>query len=565
MNLNPFQSVISESKPYSRKSFFSDLLAGLTVAVITIPQGMAYALLAGVDAVYGLYTAFIAMLIYPFFGSARTMIVGPVALISITLFSGISPHAEPGTEEYLQLILLVSLMAGITQVLMSLFKIGDLSKLLAKPVMSGFIAAAGIIVILSQLKYVLGLDLPRSSTVVGMITQVFSHLREIHWLSFGLGVGALVILRLLRLLLKRIPGALVVVLGGTILVYLLQLEVKGVSVVGFIESGYPSFYFGFLKSNHWIELLPTAIAVSLLCFIGSYSIAKNSESKYHKGTPIDSNRELWALGLTKVVGSFFYNFASTGSFSRTAVADEQSAQSGFTSIIAGFIVAVFIIFFGQLLHYVPIPVLSAIVISSVFGLIDFSEMMDLYRIDKRDFWVWVATFLLTLLIGIQNGVFAGIIVSFIFLIAKISRPEYAVMGQISGTTIFRNIARYKNAITDDRILVIRIESDILFVNAEQLYLAIEGEIEERPDCKVLILDLAAVIHVDSSGLEYLEKLNHYLRDNHITLMITGAKGHLRDYFSANGFTEAVGQENFYPNINRAMTTCKAIITTEADE
>lgn len=540
------------SKPYTFRSFLQDLLAGLTIAVVTVPQGMAYSLLTGLDAVYGLYTACIAMLLYPLFGSSRTLIVGPVALIAITIYSGVSQIEMPGSESYLSLVILVTFMSGIIQILMSLFHLGDLSKLLAKPVMSGFISAAGIIVLISQVKYILGIDIPRTDSIPEMVVEIGRHVRETNTLSLVLGLGSLVLIRVLRKIYIRFPGALMTLVGGTLLVFLLQWDVEGVAVVGSIPSGPPHFSYSFLEWKDVTQLFPTAIVISLLCFIGSFSIAQNSEDRKADPRPVNSNRELLALGLVKVIGSFFYNFAATGSFSRTAIGDESSAKTGTASIFAAFVIGVFILFFSQILFYIPVPVLAAIVISSVFGLVDFGSARELYQVDRRDFWVWLATFLLTLLIGIQNGVFAGIILSFIFLISKISRPEYSVLGKIPNSNIYRNTNRFDYAITRKDVLILRVEADILFVNSDQLYDSLVEEIETHPETKTVIMEIAAVNIIDSSGIKMLEKLRLYLLDSQIQLIIVGAKGPIRDLLKENGIYSEIGSDHFYPTIPSAM-------------
>lgn len=554
--LTSFPAFQTNSK-YSYKKFLQDLLAGVTIAVVTVPQGMAYSLLAGLDAIYGLYTACIAMLLYPFFGSSRTLIVGPVALIAITIFSGVSQIENPGSDYYLSLVILVTFMSGIIQILMSLFHLGDLSKLLAKPVMSGFISAAGIIVIISQLKYIFGIEIPRTDSIPEMIIEIFRHLKDSNTPSVILGVGSLIIIRALRLIYKRFPGALITLIGGTILVFLLQWNLEGVSVVGSIPSGPPNFSYSFLDWSNVTKLFPTAIVISLLCFIGSYSIAEKSEEGKVDNHIINSNRELFALGMVKVIGSFFYNFAATGSFSRTAIADESSANSGAASISASLIVGAFILFFSQILFYIPVPVLAAIVISSVLGLIDFGTARELFLLDRRDFWVWLATFLLTLLIGIQNGVFAGIILSFIFLIGKISKPDYSIMGKIPNSNIYRNVERFDYALTREDLLILRIDADILFVNADQILVAITNELSQRPSTEILIIDISGVNNIDGSGLRMLENLRLHVVELNIELFIVGAKGTIRDLLKENGFYQDIGSDHFFPTTPKAMAVIDA--------
>ncbi|MEE9372833.1 MAG: SulP family inorganic anion transporter [Saprospiraceae bacterium] len=388
-------SFIKDLKKYNKKLFTKDLIAGLTVAVILIPQGMAYSMLAGLPPIYGLYAALVPMIIYPFFSSSRELSVGPVALMSIIILGGVSAFAKPGTQEYIDLVLLTALLSGVLQVVFAGLKLGSLSNFLSRPVMSGFISAAGVIIAISQLKYLFSIKLPRRISIVEMISDTVSHLNEVNIISLIMGLLAIFIIVIAKKIHRAIPSALIVVIIGSVVLKALNLAEKGVPIVGDMPKGLPDFYLGFLDAQKIIMLLPTALVISLVCFVGSYSIAKSIAAK-KDNYPITADKELLGLGLAKIVGSFFLAMPSTGSFTRSAINNDAGAETGLSSTIAAIFLALTIAFFGGLFYYLPEPILAAIVITSVFSLIDFKEAKNLFKIDKLDFWVLVITFFFNL-------------------------------------------------------------------------------------------------------------------------------------------------------------------------
>lgn len=531
--------------------FRSDLVAGLTVAVMIIPQGMAYALLAGLPAIYGLYAAFVPLLIYPFFGSSRQLSVGPVALVSIIVLASISEWAPPGSDRFIQLAILTSMVAGIIQVVLSLLKMGFLVNFLSEPVIAGFTAAAALIIALSQFKYLLGIEIARSTTILSLLKHIGANITETHLVTFGIGASALALIFILKKWNPKIPGALIAVILGTIVAYFLHLDTHGVDIVSEVPAGLPSFGTNFISIQDVGMVIPLAFVICLISFIESLAIAKTIAAR-HDNYPIDANKELFGLGMAKIVGSFFQAFPNTGSFTRSAINDEAGANSGLSSIFSGLVIGIILLFLTPLFYYLPKPVLAAVVISAVFGLIKISYVRNLYALNRNDFYVFLVTFLLTLLLGVQDGVFTGIILSLAMVMYESSRPHYAVLGQLPGTPSFRNIERYPDAITFPDKLIIRYDENLYFGNAEHFIKTLNDELAKRPDTRAIILNASAITLIDSTALEKLGHLIDNLHKRNIDLIFTNLRGPTRDLFDKSGITKQIGRDNNYLTIQDAV-------------
>jgi SulP family sulfate permease len=319
-------------KTYSGKFFISDLFAGLTVAIMMVPQGMAYAMLAGLPPIYGLYAGFVPLFIFPFFSSSKHLSIGPVALVSILLLAGLSPLAEPFSNSFISLAILVGLIAGIMQILFAALKLGALVSFLSRPVILGFTAGAAIIICVSQLKSILGLSIPRASHLVIDLQYTFSNLDQANFMTMVIGIGCIVLLLICRKISKYIPAALIAVIVSSVWVYYKDLWSKGVAIVGDIPSGLPAFVVPDFNLQNMVSLLSVSFLVAIISIISSMAISKTISAK-NDNYIINSNKELFALGLSKVVGSFFLAFPATASFARSAINDDLKAKSGISSIV----------------------------------------------------------------------------------------------------------------------------------------------------------------------------------------------------------------------------------------
>lgn len=544
------QTFIKSVKTYNADSFRADFLAGLTVAVMLIPQGMAYALLTGVPAIYGLYTALIPMLIYPLFGTSRHMSVGPVALVSIIVYTGLSKFAAPMSAEFIELAILTSMVAGAIQVLLSIFRMGFLVNFLSHPVISGFTSAAAFIIAVSQLKYLFGIEVEGGSSLVATVYQLVSNISEIHWLTFFIGLGGLMIIMLFKTISKNIPGALIAVVAGTVLVSSMNWGTS-TAILKEVPGGLPSFGFPALSIANIIKVAPLAFVVCLISFIESLAIAKTLAGR-NDNYPISANSELLGLGLAKILGAFFQSIPNSGSFSRSAINEQAGAKTGISSIFGAIFIALALLFFTPLFYYLPKAILAAIVLAAVVGLVDIDGAKSLWKTDRKDFIIMMATFVLTIVLGIQLGVFVGIALSLAFILYKVSRPHYAVLGKLPEMGVYRNVDRFSEAETKQGHLIFRYDDDIFFANAEHFYDSVIKEVGDGAHIDTLILDASPIGGIDSTGVNQLVLLKKALDKKNIQFLISGMKGPVRDVFNRHELEVYFPQENVFINIEAAI-------------
>ena len=545
-------AIIDQLKSYTQAKFRKDALAGLTVAVMLVPQGMAYALLAGLPPIYGLYAGLVPLLIYPIFGSSRHLSVGPVALVSLLVLSGLSQLAEPGSQQFIQLAMLTAFVAGVIQVLLSILRLGFLVNFLSHPVISGFTAAAAFIIGFSQLKYVTGISAGRSNNIASITSDMISNIEEFHLLTFGVGLGSILLILLLKRIKKLLPAALLVVFIGSLLTYLFSFQEVGLQIVKDVPEGLPVLSGFGITWDSVVAVLPLALVICLVSFIESLAIAKTLSAKQNH-YPIDANQELMALGLAKIGGSFFQAFPNTGSFTRSAINEQSGATTGLASIIAATLIGITLLFLTSLFYYLPKAVLAAIILVAIVKLVDIKEIRYLYQNDKRDFVVFIGTFIFTLIMGIQQGVFAGIVISVLFILYKTSRPHFAILGRIPGSNIYKNIERFDDVQIDDDLLIFRLDASLYFGNAEYFYDRLEEEISKKGEkLKAVILDTSSILDVDTTGMQKLKLIISELKSNNVTFYITEAIGPVRDLLNKNRIEEVLGKECQF------MTTQEAI-------
>jgi SulP family sulfate permease len=396
---------------YKKSNLQGDVGAGLTVAVMLIPQSMAYAMLAGLPPVIGLYSSVIPLLIYALFGSSRQLAVGPVAMISILVAAGVSQYAEPGSAQYISLAVLLAGMVGVFQFIMGITRLGFLVNFFSHPVISGFTSAAALIIGFSQLKHLLGFHIERSHHVHMIIYQAATQLDSTHFITLLIGILSIAALLILKKWKPVFPSALIIVLIATVAVSIFDLKNHGVKVVGSIPEGLPVLKLPELNLAMLENMLPIALTIAFVGFMESISVAKALATRYRY--PIDANQELIGLGLANIFGSFFQSYPVTGGFSRSAVNAQAGAKTGLASIITVVVISITLLVLTPLFHNLPISVLAAIIMVAVFGLIDVKEIRHLIRVNRIDLAMLLITFTATLLLGIEPGILTGVIISLI--------------------------------------------------------------------------------------------------------------------------------------------------------
>ncbi|MCB0618959.1 MAG: solute carrier family 26 protein, partial [Saprospiraceae bacterium] len=463
MNLKSYFPAFDWITNYRRDDLKGDLSAGLTVGVMLIPQGMAYAMIAGLPPIYGLYASTIPLLIYALLGTSRQLAVGPVAMVSLLTAAGVGALAEGGTEAYLQMAILLALLVGGIQFLLGVFRLGFLVNFLSHPVISGFTSAAALIIGLSQLKHLLGIPLGRSHHIHEILIEAGQRIGELHWPTFLIGLGGIGLILLVKKVSRAIPGPLLAVVFGILAVWLFGLSGEGVKIVGTVPQGLPSFELPAFSWGTTGALMPIALTIALVSFMESIAVAKAIQAK-HKNYKVIPNQELIALGLANVGGSFFQAYPTTGGFSRTAVNDQAGARTGLAAIISAALILLTLLFLTPLFYYLPQAILASVIMVAVFGLIDIKEAVHLWHANRTDFFMLIVTFLATLSLGIEQGIGVGVVLSLVMVIFRTTRPHIAVLGKVPGTPYYRNIERFEKVEQRPDLLILRFDAQLYFAN-----------------------------------------------------------------------------------------------------
>ncbi len=553
--------------PRYKKSYFSgDLSAGLTVGVMLVPQGMAYAMIAGLPPVFGLYAALIPQVVYTLLGTSRQLAVGPVAMDSLLVASGLGALALSGIEEYIAMALFLSLFMGTIQFILGLFRMGFLVNFLSKPVISGFTSAAAIIIGLSQLKHILGTSIERSNQVHILLKNALLNIDTTHWITVGIGLTAILIIKLSKKINPRIPAALIVVFLGVLIVYFLNLNEQGVKIVGEVPSGLPSPKLPTVDGSRISELFPIALTLALIAFMEAISVAKAIEEK-HSDYEVDPNQELIALGASNIIGAVFQSYPTTGGFSRTAVNDQAGAKTGVAPLISALVVGLTLLFLTPLFYYLPNAVLAAIIMVAVFGLIDLNYPLQLYKNQKDEFILLLVTFFITLGVGIKEGILLGVLSSLILLVYRTSKPHIAVLGRIRNTHYFKNVLRFPDDTeTFKEFLVLRFDAQLYFGNKEYFKKELLKQLEQNgKETQYIILNAEAISYIDSSAVFMLRQLINHLKRQNVRLIIAGSIGPTRDILYKTQLIDDIGKENLFVKTNEAFEHCMELSQKSAIE
>jgi len=552
MNWKQALPVLDWLGSYNTSTFRADLTAGLTVCIMLIPQGMAYALLAGMPPIYGLYGALVPLLIYGLLGTSRQVSIGPVAVSSLLVLAGISQLAEPESKTFIELAILTGLLIGVAQLLLSALRMGFLVTFLSRPVIMGFTSAAAIIIAVSQLKYLFGFPIPRYEHSYETILYALEHLPEIHWLSFAFCTGGIVVMLLLKRLAPILPGALLITVIGILLTYFFQLNQHGLSIVGNVPKGLPDFQ---IPQTNWANVkavLPTVATVTVISIVESISIAKALEAK-NKDTRVLPNQELFAIGFSKFAGALFQALPTSASFTRSAVNNEAGAKTGMASIIAAAFTGITLVFLTPLFYYLPKAILASIVLMAVSSLFELPAARALWYAYRKDFFMMLITFLATLAIGIEEGVLTGVILSLLLVIYRATRPHVAILGKLPESDHFRNVDRFPEAKQYKGVIILRFDAPLYFLNVESFKDLIFDTVQAYSgECRLVILDASSILEIDSSGMDAMEEVSDYLGEQGIKFFIAGLIGPVRDAFKRSELIEKLGLKNHFMYISDAL-------------
>ena len=567
MQLAKYLPILDWGRYYDRSTLTNDLVAALIVTIMLIPQSLAYALLAGLPPEMGLYASMLPIIFYAIFGTSRALAVGPVAVVSLLTVAAVSKIAVPGTSEYIVAAITLAFLSGLILFALGLFRLGFLANFLSHPVIAGFITATGIIIAVSQLKNILGID-AHGHTIPDLSRSLAHNLSGLNWITAVIGVvttgflfwvrkGLLPLLdslgvapRIASIIVKAGPIAAIV--ATTLVVWFFDLTAKGVQVVGDVPKGLPPFTMPSLSMDMWSNLIGAAILISIIGFIESVSVAQTLAAK--KRQRIDPDQELIGLGAANLGASFTGGFPVTGGFSRSVVNYDAGADTPAAGAYTAIGLAGASLFLTPLIFHLPKATLAATIIVAVLSLVDFSVLKKTWHHSKADFAAVISTISITLLMGVELGVSAGVTVSILIHLYKSSRPHMAIVGQVPKTEHYRNILRH-DVLTDPKILTIRVDESLYFANTRYLEDRIYDEVAQQLEVQHVVLMCSAVNTIDMSALQSLEAINERLYAGGVTFHFSELKGPVMDQLSATGFLDVLSGEVFLSQHN-AQTTLR---------
>jgi sulfate permease, SulP family len=549
---------------YNSNYFKGDLVAGITIGVLLIPQGMAYALLAGLEPIHGLYAVTIPLILYAIFGTSRQLSVGPGAMIALLTATSISQLIPQSVGEYLQIAVTLAFLVGLIQLVFGLFRFGFIINFLSNPVISGYTSAAAIVIGISQLNYIFGLPSSSSKGHFGKLIDLFHSIDSFHVVTGLIGVGALLFIYFGKKIRTKTPITLVVLFIGILLTWSFDLASAGVPIIGDIPSGLPKPTLPFFNDYARLtQLLPYALTIALIGFAESSVIAKTIQTK-HTDYKISSNQELIGLGMANLGASIVQAFPVTGGLSRSAVNDQSGAKTGMASIISSVIIILTLLFFTPLFYHLPYAILAAIILVAVLSLIDLKTIRSLWKNDKLDFLMLLSTFVLTLFFGIEIGIVTGMLLSISAVVYRASIPHIVVLGKVPGTDYYKNSHRFPELELRKDVLMIRIDGPIYFANVDYIYNHIEANVSIKGgDLNTVILNIESVTSIDSTGINHLTNWLVQLQKQKLTILITGAKGPIRDSLNQWGIVHLLGDNCLFSNDTTAIDYLDRKISTDA--
>ncbi len=551
MNIKKLIPILEWLPNYNHTFFKGDVIAGITVAIVLIPQGIAYALIAGLPPIYGLYCALLPQVVYAIFGSSRQVAIGPVAMDSLIVATGVSTLALVGSDSYIAIAILLALLVGSIQFLMGVFQLGFIVNFLSKPVITGFTSAIALIIGCNQFRNLLGVDFLQSDQIHIILQNIWERIQELNPQTSFIGIISIGIIIIFKKINKKIPNALIVVTFGILLLKYFGTYFTEVAIIKDIPSGLPSFSFPELDIDQIKELLPIAITLVMVGYLETISIGKTLEAQQdiYKIRP---NQELIALGLSNIVGSLFKAYPTTSSFSRSAINQEAGATTGMASLVSVIIVILTLLFLTPVFYHLPKAVLAAIIMVAVFGLVNIKEAKFLWKANILDFWLMIATFFATLFLGIEYGIATGVALSLIVLIFRTSRPYNTELGKVPDSNFYKNKERFKDVVLDKDVLVFRFDAQLFYANATYFRDCLEEFAQTKSNLQLIVLDAESINRIDSTGVETLKECVQFYKKRKVLFYFAGVKGPVRDVLFKSGILNIITIHHFFMRVHDAV-------------
>lgn len=551
--------VLEWGSSYGKSSFQDDLISGLVVTFITVPQVIAYAFLAGLPAEVGLYAAIAATCCYAFLGTGRTLAVGPTAIVAMMAFETVSSLVEPGSAAYMETMVRLTLITGLVLVCLRVVNFGSMVNFMSHAVVTGFITAAAVLIIINQLTAIFGIPAADATGFLSVLLHLMSSIEQINLTMLWISIFALMILWFCRGFLesillskgvsKRLSGILVksapmyVVVLGVVLVWSFDLvNTAGVSIIGTIPTQLPAPHLISVSRNEFISLLPAAFLIALVIFIESTSIGSVVASKRRE--KIDPNQELVGLGAANIGAALFGGFPVAGSFGRTMVNFSAGAVTPIASLITAACVVVTLTWLTQLFFHLPVGILAVIIVIAASQLIDVNAIRRILTFNRTDAVTLITTFIAVLATGVETGILIGVGISFMLLIRSSSKPHIAVVGRYGNSEHFRNVLRHEVS-TIPNLLMVRIDESLYFVNSRYVETFLLDKIADNADLDNILLICTAINFIDASGLAVLESLNEKLYEAGVTLNLAEIKGPVMDTLDKTDFYQNMHGKIFF--------------------
>ncbi|BCA90720.1 MAG: sulfate permease [Halomonas meridiana] len=544
-------------RTYHRGLLTRDVLAAVIVTLMLVPQALAYAMLAGLPPEMGLYASMLPLVLYAVFGTSASLAVGPVAVAALMTASALSSFAAPGSPEYIGAALVLAALSGLILIAMGVLRLGFLVNFLSHPVISGFVTASGILIAISQLKHIFGVE-ASGHNVVELLRALLDQWQQVNVITLLIGLGVWAYLWVCRkrlngwltklgmpaswagLMVKAAPISAVVV--TTLLAWGFQLEQRGVDLVGFVPSGLPAITLPSLDQSLWLGLLPAALLISLVGFVESVSVAQTLAAKRRQR--IDPNQELIALGMANLGAGISGGSPVSGGFSRSVVNFEAGAATPLAGAFTALGIVLATLLLTDLLAFLPTATLAATIIVAVGTLIDLPAVKRTWQYSRSDGVAMVATLLLTLLHSVEVGIISGVVLSLGLHLYRTSQPHSAVVGRVPGTEHFRNVKRHQVE-TDEHVAMLRIDESLYFANARYLEDTVMALAARSPSIKHIVLTCQAVNVIDASALESLEAINGRLKDAGAMLHLAEVKGPVMDRLTHTAFYHELTGQVFF--------------------
>jgi high affinity sulfate transporter 1 len=534
---------------YDPKDLPSDFVAGISVAAVALPVGVAYAQLAGFPPVVGLYASILPLVAYAAFGTSRQLIVGPDAATCALVAAAIAPLAAGDAARYQSLSVVLAALAGGLCILGSFLRLGALADLLSKPILVGFMNGIALSIGLGQIGKLLGVSI-EAGRIVPRLLEVAAKLGQTHGPTLAVGLGSFVVLQLSKRWLPRVPAALVTMTAAGAAVALVDLDARGVGTVGPVPAGLPALVMPSVPLDTLESLLGAAAGLALVSFTSMTLTARSFAARNRYD--IDTDREFAALGVANLAAALSQGFAISGADSRTAMGDAAGGRTQVTGLVAAAAIAGVLLFLTGPLSYVPIAALGAVLIAAAVSLVDLDTLRFLWRIDRRELAISVLATLGVVAVGPIKGILAAVILALLRFLHLVARPTGEVLGEVAGHPGFHALARHPNARTTPGLLLFRFNGPIVFFNAAHFKRsALAAADAADSDLRWLVLDLLPVTIMDATGLETVRELFETLRARGVQPATAGRKGQWLEWATQRGYQEADFPVHLFPNLRSA--------------